>query len=175
MNGLGICKVSALDRARGRYEGNGAGRSHAWPSAVLHDVGPQMGKDGIDRRRLEALAGFIETLPMAGGTPAGRSRVPLKRVDGRTPAVRFHLHGGPAGMGFIDVQDGAWVDEYGLTAYGLCCWGWGETQGMTAVATNGRAGEVHETWTAQPVLDRRVRMGPDIEPRHVADALRHYC
>ena len=161
-------------------------RSSDWPSRVLHDVSPQMEPDGLDRRRLNELADYIETLPLA---PRGRiadsdpeiDRVSTKLVDGRTPCVEFMLLGGGS-HGFGDVYfkgsapRPAAVTGYALSGYGIVCWGWGTDNGMANVALNGRVNEVQRVLSADPVLgSRQISWGGEqILPQHVAQALRFF-
>ena len=153
-------------------------------SNMLHNVAPRMEPDGLDRRRLNALADFIETLPLA---PRGRiadsdpemGHLPTKVVDGRTPCVAFRLTGGgPGGFGEVYFKGSAprpaSVTGYALSGYGIICWSWGSGNGMASVALNGRANELQRVLTADPVLgSKEITWGDTvIQPPLVAMALR---
>ena len=174
-----------LERRRDMRNGGGRG-SEDWPSKVLHEVGPQMEADGLDRRRLHALADFIETL-YAAPAPKIRQEVvgsnvhecPAKYVDGRTKCEFFSLrNGGQAGLGkvyFKDSPEPQNVVSYALTGYGLICWGWGSENGMRSVALNGRVNEVSRVLAADPALGHEMDWTQGfINAGHVAMALRFF-
>lgn len=174
-----------LERRRAMRDGGGRG-SENWPSKVLHEVGPQMEADGLDRRRLHALADLIETL-YAAPPPRIRQEVvgsnihecPAKYVDGRTKCEYFSLRdGGPAGLGkvyFKDSPEPQNVVGYALTGYGLICWGWGSENGMRSVALNGRVNEVSRVLAADPACNREIDWTQGfINAGHVAMALRFF-
>ena len=148
----------------------------AWPSYVLHQVGPRM-VDGLDGRRLNALADLIEGLHVQDTSGSAWAQGPVsqaKFVDGALPVLGYLVEGS-RGRGWGVICHGPEGTGYYLTGYGLVCWGWGCTNGIASVAANGMAAQVERVLSAEPVRSRSVR---DIElgqvtTAHVADALRH--
>ena len=160
--------------------GNADRARAGWPSAVLHGVGAAMDR-GLDRRRLAALADFIEGLEMMpewGGEapgPLGDARF----VDGQIECLGFVLRAGGAGYGTVLFHGDRQSDSpkgYYLSGYGLVCWGWGTTVGMNAVADTGYVNKVQAVLTAEPVRNGEVpgfRLH-EVTTAHVADAIRQF-
>lgn len=177
-------------RLSNNVEVNASGQaSLPWPSKVLHQMPMQMGADGICPVRLNALADFIDTLHGWNSNNTlwkHRKVVVMKAPHGLNPVTHYVVNGkaGAAGLGFIpyDCQIGrdarggpmAWA----MTGYGIICWGWGSTVGMSAVARDHRVNEVQRVITAAPVLDpvetNRIRWMGQVRPQNVADAIRAY-
>ena len=155
------------------------GRTRGWSSDRLHKIAPSMNTDGIDHRRLEALADLLDELPRFDAkTVTGRPTTTLKYVDGRTMLTHFSLmaHGG--GFGFIRFdrpRNGA-IECYALTAYGVICWGWGATNGMESVATGRKRAELEQVLHAKPCIGvgREVELPFDADAKDVAFALRRW-
>ena len=158
-----------------------------WPSAVLHGVAGAR-EEGLNPKRLHAMADFIETLPLApltgGRSFSGCPMGTLSQVRGYTQVVGYMLSGG-GGHGYGLSQHGprAHGSEkseflgYWLTGYGLICWGWGTTEGMSAVADNEHVNELHKVLTAEPVVDRECGdlTLTKVTTGLVAEAVREFC
>ena len=156
----------------------------SWPSAVLHEIGPSM--DGrIDKRRLAAMADFIEGLDMVPdrGDPAPGPLGTAAGVDGRYPCLGYVLRPGGEGYGTVcfhpyknDEERRSDPKGYYLTGYGLCCWAWGKGNGINAVATVEASSQLQHVFIAEPIragLVSGFTLG-DVTPRHVADAIRQF-
>ena len=155
-----------------------------WPSAVLHEIGPSM-EGGIDKRRLAAMADFIEGLVMVPdrGDPAPGPLGTAAGVDGRYPCLGFVLRPGGEGFGTVCFHPCKHGEErrsdpqgYYLTGYGLCCWAWGKANGINAVATVAASSQLQDVLTAEPIragLVSGFTLG-DVTPAHVADAIRQF-
>ena len=155
-----------------------------WPSAVLHEIGPSM-EGRIDKRRLAAMADFIEGLDMVPdrGDPAPGPLGTAAGVDGRYPCLGYVLRPGGEGYGTVCFypyknEEERRSDPQGfyLTGYGLCCWAWGKGNGINAVATVDASSALHDVFIGEPV---RAGLVPgftlgDVTPRHVADAIRQF-
>lgn len=150
-----------------------------WPSKVLHDVRGCI-EGGLNRARLRALAERIEGLPLCRFGDKGTGPMPaIQRVDGRVACIGFALRAGGQGYGFVEYSAPAPHGEivgYRLTGYGLCCWAWGESAGMSALASNGHVNGLQAVLTAEPVKRGEV---PDLSswavtPSHVAGAIRAF-
>ncbi len=155
-----------------------------WPSAFLHEIGPSM-EDGIDKRRLAAIADFIEGLPMGPerGELAPGPLGTATGVDGRFECFGFVLRPGREGLGTVCFHPHEPHEErrrdpqgYYLSGFGLVCWAWGASQGMSAVADNDHAVRMHDVFIAEPVREEHVPgfTLSDVTPRHVADAIRRF-
>ena len=152
------------------------------PSSVLHGIDPSMDR-GLDVRRLYALADFIEGL----GTmvPMGRAGAkewapgpvqPTDWVKSHQRVVGYMLRPAATAYGLNCLLPSGESVQY-LTGYGLLCWGWGNSQGMNAVAANGHVRELEWLLTAQPVVGGSVRglmHLSEISCDMVADAIRHF-
>ena len=182
---LAVKGVAHVDRNRALNRRNGStDRDSAdWPSKVLHDVGPRM-EFGIDRRRLAALADFVEALERIApisrprGTPWTDGPVaPAKFVVGQVPVKGFMLQEeGHAGMGLVEFNGQGEAEGYWLTGFGLVCWGWGAEKGMANVAEPTRCHELTRLFTAQPVRKGLVAgyAWTQITTKDVAAAIREY-
>ena len=150
-----------------------------WPSDRLHSISQHM-EQGLDVRRLMALADVIEALPLARFN-RGYGWMATRMVDGRTPVEGYELRGGgPDGLGSVHFEKGkAGALAYKLTGYGLVCWAWGQSMGMAAVADNGLVNMVHQVLTAEPVhagVTKEDGLGlSGLTTKHVADAVRAFC
>ena len=174
--------VEHMHRRRALNLRNGsADRASAdWPSRVLHDIGPRM-EFGLDRRRLMALADYIEGLErIAPWRPNGKDWTDgpvavAKFVHGATPVKGFALRGGEEGYGVVEFSGGN-ASAYWLTGYGLVCWGWGAGNGLSHVADMQRIGEVQAVLDARPVTMSKVQgLGiTQVRPHHVAMAIREF-
>ena len=152
------------------------GGNHDLPSIVLHQVEAAIEADGVDRRRLRALADLIEELPL--WKPNGTRLVNLKRVESGTPVTHYTTSlGGPQGFGMLHFAEGATnvIDQYVLTGYGMVCWGWGLKSGMQSVVDDqAKAAELQRVLSARPVYEREVRFDLKLRTAHVASALRKW-
>ena len=152
-----------------------------WPNAFLHELGPSM--DGrIDKRRLPAMADYIESLELSPNRGEMTAPGPLGHADGvngRYPCLGYVLRPGGEGFGAVCFPAGkerAAPAGYYLSGFGIACWAWGRQQGMNAVATNEAVGQLHDVFIAEPVRLMQVpgfTLG-DVTPRHVADAIRQF-
>ena len=152
--------LSSLNQLKGlriRSTDRHADHEASWPSAVLHKVAPRM-DEGLDTRRIHAMADFIEELEMAphfrGGVKwASGPTGGIAYISGQTPVRGYVVRdSGQSGMGVV-VNDPAETHYY-LTGYGLICWGWGASSGMSSVAQNGLVDQLQDVLTARPVWDR---------------------
>ena len=167
------------DRMLARRQGVAGGRTTGRASDVLHKISTGPRPDGIDVRRIEALADLIETLPLfCEDIPV---KV-LKFVTSDTKVTHYHMPSKKE-FGVLHAKDtrnlGDTIDVYALNFNGLCHWGWGH-MGLAAVADGPRKEEVHRVAMARPVIRDSwaetppVRMRGGVTPRHVAEALREY-
>ena len=155
-----------------------------WPSAVLHEIGSSM-DGGIDKRRLAAMADFIEGLVMVPdrGEPAPGPLGTAAGVDGRYPCLGYVLRPGGEGFGTVCFHPHEPNEErrrdpqgYYLTGFGLCCWARGKANGINAVATVEASSQLQDVFIAEPIRQGNVpgfTLG-DVTPRHVADAIRQF-
>ena len=153
----------------------------AWPSKVLHDVRGCI-EGGLNRARLRALADYIEGLRLCrlGDEEDSSGPMPtIQRTTGSVACIGFVLRAGGPGYGFLQYSapapDGKIVG-YRLTGYGLACWAWGESAGMSALASNGHVNGLQAVLAAEPVRRGEV---PDlsnwaITTAHVAEAIRAF-
>ena len=157
---------------------NGPG-GEEWPSKVLHDVGGGF-EGGLNRARLRALADFIEGLPITWRGARHPGPVPsIQSLEARVACIGFVLHAGGPGFGLVaysaPAPHGA-VMGYHLTGYGVICWAWGASNGMSSVAGNGLVNGLQSVLTAEPIERGAVPdlSLPDVTPAHVAAALRAF-
>ena len=155
-----------------------------WPSAVLHEIGSSM-DGGIDKRRLAAMADFIEGLVMVPdrGEPAPGPLGTAAGVDGRYPCLGYVLRPGGEGFGTVCFHPHEPNEErrrdpqgYYLTGFGLCCWAWGKANGINAVATVEASSQLQDVFIAEPIRQGNVpgfTLG-DVTTAHVADAIRQF-
>lgn len=164
--------------------GTARGNEGTWPSSVLHELNQRM-EDGLDARRLLALADLIEPLPMAplmrgiGKHWANGPIVAARYMDGRTPVIGYVLRESTEkGFGLVEFEEGknTGAAGYWLTGYGLVCWGWGEQMGMAAVAGNGMVQQLQQVLTADPIWQRKFTdlTISKVTPVLIAQALRHF-
>ena len=156
----------------------------AWASGELHGINPLM-EDGLDRRRVHALADVIEALPVMA--PLFSSKpwtdgpiVQARFVDGRLPVKGYILRdGSSSGLGVVQFGKGQGSDAEGyyLSGYGIICWAWGMQMGMAAVAGNGLVNELQQVLTAEPVMQRELGSYTitKVTLPHIAQALRAFC
>lgn len=153
-----------------------------WSSDVLHGIGSAMDR-GLDRRRLMALADFIEGLemmPQWGCVLPQQEQVGnVRHVDGRIACLGYVLRPGGAGYGNVLFDSERKSDPprgYYLSGYGLVCWAWGAAAGMNAVAGVDHVNKLQDVLTAEPVQRGEVPALclVEVTTEHVADALRHF-
>ena len=159
------------NRALALRAGANGGRVRGWPSDTLHAVAPRMEPDGLDHRRLLAIAEFIGALLMDDGTsPDGHRKVTARHVYGQNECTHYALDAGGDGLGYVEfdrMENGA-VVGLRLTGYGIACWAFGQDAGMSAVAQDNRVSAVQAVLTAAPVPPEARR---HVTPAHVAGAL----
>ena len=157
-----------------------------WPSSVLHGVTMRM-ENGLDTRRIHALADFIAELDrMAPIMRTSRDWadgpvMSTKWIHGTTPVKGYVLRAHDEnGYGMVEYSRSGVnvVHGYWLSGFGLCCWGWGERMGLSALVNPELANGLQRVMTAEPVWQRK--FGEDltitkVTCKHVAAALRHFC
>ena len=162
------------NRALALRAGANGGRVRGWPSDTLHAVAPRMEPDGLDHRRLQAIAEFIGALPMDdGASPDGHRTVTARHVYGQNECTHYALDAGGDGLGYVEfdrMENGA-VVGLRLTGYGIACWAFGQDAGMSAVARDNRVSAVQTVLTAAPVPPEARR---HVTPAHVAGALARF-
>ena len=157
-----------------------------WPSAVLHGITMRM-ENGLDVRRINALADFIAGLDrMAPIMRTSRDWadgpvMAAKWIHGTTPVKGYVLRAHDEnGYGMVEYSRTGVnvIHGYWLSGFGLCCWGWGERMGISALVNANFANGLHQVLTAEPVWQRK--FGEDltitqVTCKHVAAALRCFC
>ena len=155
-----------------------------WESGAMHSINPRM-ENGLDTRRLLALANVIQDLPLAplrgtgGHDWADGPVVAARFIHGDTPVKGYILRDATErGFGLVEFEShkSSGINGYWLTGYGLCCWAWGEQMGMAAVAGNGMVAQLQAVLTAEPVWQRTFREYTisKVKPEHIAEALRRF-
>ena len=170
-----------LAKLKGLKVGTARTSQESWHSDVLHKVNQQM-EDGLDARRLHALADFIEGLRLAPILRTkGWAEGPLMQtsyVHGATPVKGYLLRAsGDKGLGLVEFEAGqTGAVGYWLSGYGVICWGWGEAMGMAAVAGNGMVNQLQQVLTAEPVWERKFSdyTITKVTTAHVAQAIRYF-
>ena len=179
--------ITNVYQERGLALRNGThARSKNTPSAVLHDVAPRM-VNGLDERRVLAMADFIETLEMVPHARTSKEKWAPGPVgiagylDKSLPCTRYMLDpsgAGSEGFGLVCHDEATKRgQEYYLTGWGIICWAWGTEHGMANVAQGKRANELQSVLTAYPVKERCVGHGyymDQVKAKDVANALRYY-